>query len=177
MTEQMQRKGAEREIRSALLALLAHKDTPLEHIWQEILQSHLRENPPAVNNGESYVKNLPIDELITRFKMPVKCSDSRIKEIKPTPQEYSSQTQNLQGNQIQTTETRDVIDAESQKPHATQTCTTARKADTRKGRASRTLALNHSLQQPIASTVLKRLQKNIAKAQRESLPTPQIPPP
>ena len=61
----MQRKGAEREIRSALLALLAHKDTPLGHIWQEIVQPHLRENPPAINRGESYIMNVPINELIT----------------------------------------------------------------------------------------------------------------
>ena len=68
MTEDMQRKGTEREIRTALLELLAYKDAPLEHVWQEMVQSHLRENPSAVNRGESHVKNLPIEELINRFK-------------------------------------------------------------------------------------------------------------
>merc|ERR1712089_556 len=38
MTEEMQRKGTEREIRSALLA---YKDAPLEHVWREMVQSHL----------------------------------------------------------------------------------------------------------------------------------------
>ena len=52
MTEEMQKKGTEREIRSALLSLLANKDPPLEHIWQEIVQSHLRENPSGSNRGE-----------------------------------------------------------------------------------------------------------------------------
>ena len=65
MTEEMQRKEIEREIRLALLAFLANKDTPLEHIWQEIVQPHLRENPPAINRGESYIMNVPINEVIT----------------------------------------------------------------------------------------------------------------
>merc|ERR1712215_466239 len=37
MTEEMQKKGTEREIRSALLSLLANDNTPLEHIWQEMV--------------------------------------------------------------------------------------------------------------------------------------------
>ena len=46
MTEEMQRKGTEREVRLALLAFLANKDTPLGHIWQEIVQPHLRKKTP-----------------------------------------------------------------------------------------------------------------------------------
>ena len=85
MTEEMQRKEIEREIRLALLAFLANKDTPLEHIWQEIVQPHLRENPPAINRGESYIMNVPINELITRFKIACKMLGSQDKREKTHP--------------------------------------------------------------------------------------------
>ena len=90
MTEEMQRKEIEREIRLALLAFLANKDTPLEHIWQEIVQPHLRENPPAINRGESYVMNVPINELITWFKIACKMLGSQDKREKTYPPRISS---------------------------------------------------------------------------------------
>ena len=85
MTEELQRKGTERGVRLALLAFLANKDTPLRHIWQEIVQPHLRENPPAINRGESYVMNVPINELITRFKIACKMLGSQDKREKTHP--------------------------------------------------------------------------------------------
>ena len=83
-------KEIEREIRLALLAFLANKDTPLEHIWQEIVQPHLRENPPAINREESYVMNVPINELITRFKIACKMLGPQDKREKTYPPRISS---------------------------------------------------------------------------------------
>ena len=90
MTEELQRKGTEREVRLALLAFLANKDTPLGHIWQEIVQPHLRENPSAINRGEPYVMNVPINELITRFKIACKMLGSQDKRRKTHPPRISS---------------------------------------------------------------------------------------
>ena len=89
MTEEMQRKETEREIRLALLAFLANKDTPLGHI-RHIVQPHLRENPSAINRGESYVMNVPINELITRFKIACKMLGSQDKRKKTHPPRISS---------------------------------------------------------------------------------------
>ena len=89
MTEEMQRKETEREIRLALLAFLANKDTPLGHI-RHIVQPHLRENPSAINRGESYVMNVPINELITRFKIACKMLGSQDKRRKTHPPRISS---------------------------------------------------------------------------------------
>ena len=84
MTEELQRKRTEKEVRLALLAFLANKDTPLGHI-RHIVQPHLRENPPAINRGESYVMNVPINELITRFKIACKMLGSQDKREKTHP--------------------------------------------------------------------------------------------
>ena len=66
--EEMQNKGTDREIRSDLLSLLSNHNAPLEHIWQEMVQTHLRENPSGIDRGSTSVQNLEIEELITRFK-------------------------------------------------------------------------------------------------------------
>ena len=68
MTEEMQQKGTEREIRAALLSLLSSHNAPLEHIWGEMVQNHLRENPSGLERGPASVQNLDIEDLLIRFK-------------------------------------------------------------------------------------------------------------
>ena len=68
MTEEMQKQGTEREIRTALLSLLSSHNAPLDHIWQEMVQNHLRENPSGLERGPTSVQNLEIEELLTPFK-------------------------------------------------------------------------------------------------------------
>ena len=68
LTDAMQKKAKEGEIRRALLSLLSSPEAPLKHIWYEMVQNHLRENPSGIERGPSGVQKLPIEELIMRFK-------------------------------------------------------------------------------------------------------------
>ena len=68
LTEELQAQGTEREIRTALLSLLSGPDAPLDHIWQEIVQNHFRENPAGLERGPSGVQFLPLEDLISRFR-------------------------------------------------------------------------------------------------------------
>ena len=67
-TEDLQTRGTEREIRSVLLSLLSAPNAPLDHIWEEMVQNHLRENPSGFERGPTSVQNLELEDLITRFK-------------------------------------------------------------------------------------------------------------
>ena len=175
-TEEMQRKGTEREIRSALLALLANKDAPLGHIWQEIVQSHLRENPSAVNRGESYVKNLPIDELITRFKNACEMLGFQDKGKKTHPpgifnsnakptKEISTNNRRKRCDKCRILDTPCSPDLHHCKESGHQ-----------KGQSLKDSSTKSFFTKNNCIHCMKQLQKNIAKAQRESLPTPQLPP-
>ena len=60
LTEEMQTNRTEREICTALLSLLSGHNVPLEHIWQEMVQNHLRENPLGLERGLTSVLNLEL---------------------------------------------------------------------------------------------------------------------
>ena len=68
LTEELQARGTEREIRTALLSLLSGLDVPLDHIWQEMVQNHFQENPAGLERGPSGVQFLPLEDLISRFR-------------------------------------------------------------------------------------------------------------
>ena len=176
MTEEMQKKGTEREIRSALLSLLANKDAPLEHIWQEIVQSHLRENPSGANRGEACVKNLEIEELITRFKNACEMLGFQDKGKKAHPPGiFNSNTKPTKEGTTNSRRKRcdkcKILDTPcSPDLHH------CKESGHQKGKSPTDSSPKSFFTTNNCIHCLNQLQKNIAKTQRESQPTPLIPP-
>ena len=177
MTEEMQKKGTEREIRSALLSLLANDNAPLEHIWQEMVQSHLRENPSGSDRGESSVKNIEIDELITCFKNACDMLGFMKDKGKKAPPSriFNSNTKpTKEGNTSSRKKRCDkckVLDTPcSPELHH------CKESGHQKGKSPTDSSPKAFYTTKDCIHCLTQLQRNIAKTQREPQPTPLIPP-